>query len=54
MTLLRQTLATAQRWAVIETVATFNWLKLPPSEFRFLDFDEAARVLQAARHEPLW
>jgi integrase len=54
LTLLRKTLATAQRWEIIETVPTINWLKVPPSEFRFLDFDEARKFLAAAEHEPLW
>lgn len=35
-------------------VPEFTWPKVPPSEWRFLDFGETGRLLEAAKGEPLW
>ena len=54
LSLLHKCLVTARRWEIIEAVPEFTWLKVPPSEWRFLDFEETARFLDAAKAEPLW
>lgn len=52
LTVLRKMLTTAQEWGIIETVPRFRWLRKPPPEFDFFDFDEADRLVAAA--EPEW
>ncbi len=56
LSVLRKLLNVAHEWGLIASVPKFKWMKLPPGTFRFLDFDEAERLLDAAdRHsDPTW
>jgi integrase len=54
LTILRRCLYIAVEWEVIEHVPKVKWLKAPEPDFDFLDFDEAERLLQAAKAEPEW
>jgi integrase len=48
---LRSSLELARRRGLIATVPEIDWPPLPKSDFDFLDFDEAERLLAAAREE---
>lgn len=52
LTILRRILAVAAEWGKIRSVPHVRWLKVPPPEFDFLDFDEARRLVLAA--DPEW
>jgi integrase len=49
LTVLRHALATAVQWKLIATVPAVQWLRVPEQDFRFLDFDEAQRLVAAAQ-----
>ena len=52
LTTLRKMLDIACEWGLIEHLPRVKWLRVPPPEFDFLDFDEAERLLETAReHE---
>ena len=51
LTVLRKSLVVAKRWKRIETVPEIEWCKTEKPKFDFLDFEEAARLLQAADEE---
>lgn len=53
LTVLRNALDVAARWERLESVPRIAWVKTEKPEFRFLDFDEAAALVNAAKHEPL-
>lgn len=53
LTVLRRILAVAAEWGKIKSVPHVRWLKVPPPDFDFLDFDEARR-LAAAAAAPEW
>jgi integrase len=44
-------LGVAKKRGLIATLPEIDWIKIPPSEFDFLDFDEADRLLAAAEGE---
>jgi hypothetical protein len=46
LTVLRKTLSVAHEWGVIPFVPNVTWLKVQPSKFDFLAFDEAERPLR--------
>jgi len=52
LTVLRKMLSVAQEWGIISFVPKVKWLRLPPSKFDFLTFDEADRLVAAA--DPEW
>ncbi|MCR9161693.1 MAG: tyrosine-type recombinase/integrase [Nannocystaceae bacterium] len=52
LSVLRKMLNVAHEWEIIGGVPKFRWMKLPESRFRFLDFDEAERLLDVAKKEP--
>ena len=52
LTVLRKCLDTAQEWGLVETIPKVKWLRTPPSEFDFLTFEEADRLL--AHVDPSW
>lgn len=54
LTVLRKFLVLAKRWKRVAVVPEVGFLRVPKPEFDFLTFDEAARLLDAARSEPLW
>jgi len=45
LTILRRMLVIARKRGLIEAVPEVDWLKVPPQEFDFLDFEEAKRLL---------
>lgn len=47
LTVLRRMLVIARKRGLIATVPEIDWLKVPPDEFDFLDFEEADRLLAA-------
>jgi integrase len=47
LTILRRMLVIARKRGLIATVPELDWLKVPPQEFDFLDFEEAKRLLAA-------
>jgi integrase len=47
LTVLRRMLVIARKRGLIAAVPEIDWLKIPPEEFDFLDFDEADRLLAA-------
>lgn len=51
LTVLRKMLATAHEWGELASVPRVRWLKAPKPEPRFLDFDEAARLIEGAATE---
>jgi len=51
LVVLRKLLATAEDWGIIEHVPKVQLLRLQPAGFDFLDFDEADRLLAAAKRE---
>ncbi len=54
LTVLRRTLDVAARWGIIQGPPRIEWLRAPKPGFRFLDFEEADRLVDAARIEPDW
>ena len=44
-------LGVAKKRGLIATMPEIDWIKIPPSEFDFLDFDEADRLVAAAEGE---
>lgn len=52
LSVLRKMLNVAVDWELLDNVPKFRWSKLPESTFRFLDFEEADRLLGAARDDP--
>lgn len=54
LTVLRRMLVLAQRRGEIREVPPVEWLSRMPSEFDFLDFDEADRLMKAASSRPEW
>ena len=52
LSVLRKMLNVAHEWEILSSVPKFRWMKLPPSTFRFLDFDQAERLIEAAAKEP--
>jgi integrase len=53
LTVLRNMLDTAAEWRIIATTPRVKWLKVPRQRFRFLDFDEADRLVAAAEADSL-
>jgi hypothetical protein len=51
LTIVRRMLVTARKRGLIATVPEIDWLKVPPQEFDFLDFEEADRLLAAVDAE---
>ncbi len=49
LSVLRKLLDVAYEWEIIAAIPKFRWMKLPPASFRYLEFDEAERLLGAAR-----
>ena len=47
--ILSSMMNTAVDWAVLESAPKIKWLKTPESEWDFLDFDEADRLVAAAK-----
>jgi integrase len=54
LTVLRRCLSVAVEWDLLSNVPAMKWLKAEEPEFDFLAFDEAARLLDAAKREPKW
>lgn len=54
LTVLHDALAVAVKWGILASAPRIAWLKSPRPPFRFLDFDEAARLVDAANAEPAW
>lgn len=54
LTVLHDALEVAVKWGIISVAPKIAWLKVAKPPFRFLDFDEAARLVEAARREPAW
>lgn len=51
LTVLHKLLATAHEWGELATLPRVKWLKTPKPAPRFLDFDEAARLIECAAPE---
>ncbi len=51
LTILRRMLVIARKRGLIAVVPEIDWLKVPPQEFDFLDFEEADRLLGAVDEE---
>lgn len=51
LTMLRKMLSVAQEWEIISIIPKVKWLKLPLSEFDFLTFEEADRLIAGADDE---
>jgi integrase len=51
LTVLRRLLATAHEWGELAEVPRVKWLRAPKPEPRFLDFDEARRLIEGAAPE---
>jgi integrase len=51
LTVLRRTLAIAVKWGRLDRVPEIDWLKAPKPPFDFLDFAEAARLIDAGEGE---
>lgn len=54
LTVLHKLLDTAHEWDELEVVPRIRWLKAEKPEVRFLSFEEASRLLEAATLEPAW
>lgn len=52
LTILHHALDTAVQWEILKSAPRVKWLRPPKPEFRFLDFDEAERLVHAAANEP--
>ncbi len=48
LTVLRRMFVIANEWGKLTNIPKVRWLKTPPQAFRFLSFDEAERVVDAA------
>ena len=53
LTCLRHALDTATEWGLVSAPPRVAWLKVPKPGFRFLDFDEAERLVAAAEGDAL-
>lgn len=51
LTVLRKLLDTAREWDELAVVPKIKWLKVPPPEVEFFDFDQAARLVAATAPE---
>lgn len=51
---LGKLLRVAQEWGVLADIPKIKPLKAPKPDFRFLDFEEADRLVAAAKAEPQW
>jgi integrase len=51
LTVLRKLLSTAVEWRLLSTVPPIKWLRAPASEFDFLTFEEADRLITGAEDE---
>ncbi len=51
LTCLHKLLDVAREWEIIENVPRIKWLKVPPQRFDFLNFDEAEKLVEAAKGE---
>jgi integrase len=51
LTVLRKLLSTAVEWRLLSLVPPIKWLKAPASEFDFLTFEEADRLIAGAEDE---
>ena len=51
LTVLRRMLAIAVKWGRLDRVPEIDWLKAPKPPFDFLDFAEAARLIDAGEGE---
>jgi integrase len=51
LTVLRKILDTAREWERLAVVPKVKWLKLPPQEFDFFDFEEVDRLIAGAAPE---
>jgi integrase len=51
LTVIRRMLVIARKRGLITTVPEIDWLRVPPQEFDFLDFEEADRLLAAVDAE---
>jgi integrase len=49
LTVLRKLLDVAREWGKLATLPNVLWLPVPEAAFRFLDFDEAERLVTAAQ-----
>ncbi|EDM79632.1 site-specific recombinase, phage integrase family protein [Plesiocystis pacifica SIR-1] len=54
LTTVRKMLVVASEWGYLEAVPSVKWMRAPKPEFRFLDFEEADRLLEGAKEEPMW
>ena len=54
LTVLRRCLTLAVEWELLDRVPAMKWLKTEEPEFDFLTFEEADRLLAAAKREPQW
>jgi len=44
-------LGVARKPKLIEAIPEIDWIKLPPSELDFLDFDDAEKLIAAAEED---
>lgn len=51
LTMLRKTLAVAVDWQLLKVIPPIKWLRVPPTKFDFLTFEEADRLIAAADGE---
>lgn len=54
LTVLRKCLSVAMEWELLSHLPAVKWLKTVEPEFDFLDFDEAARLVDAAKGDGMW
>lgn len=54
LAVLSRCLVIAVEWGELEKTPKIKILKIPEAGFDFLDFDEANRLLDAAKSEPQW
>ncbi len=54
LAILSRCLVIAVEWEELEKTPKIKMLKTPEPEFDYLDFDEARRLLEAAKSEPHW
>lgn len=54
LTVLRKTLSLAYEDEIIDRIPPIKWLKVPEQKFDFLDFEEADRLLHAAKQDEMW
>lgn len=53
LTVLRNMLDVAAQWEIIATAPRVKWMRVPKQRFRFLDFEEANRLVEATSADPL-